>query len=196
MNGLNFLSFPGIRGATLYFETSEGHFYRDMKCVDSQFFSLRESAEKDECPNEAMGCQVKPGGRHQHEVVPRELVELAMLRWACILRVLHHVEEPVLQSVEFIIGSWPHKLPIAVSRFCSKFSDTFKRFRKELSEGKIIIRNFLNRHGEDQLASFRQLILEPQPYWSSPVLVGPEGQSFSQVPHKWRIKLIVFLIVF
>ncbi len=152
-----------------------------MRCVDSQFFWLRESAEKDDRPNEAMGCQVKPGARHHHQVVPRELVELAMLRWACILRVLQNANETVLESVEFIFGSWPHELPFAMSRFYAKFSDTLKRYRKEFSEGNVLIRNFLNRHGEDQLASFRQLILKPQPYWLFPFPVGPQGQPFLQV---------------
>lgn len=172
----NFLTYPGMKRATLYFETSEGHFYRDMKCVDHQFFRLGETIEDDVSLNQAMGCQAKLGSCHNHGVVPRKCVELATLRWDCILRALLYAQqETILESVEFTIASWPHELPISPFQFYSKFHQTFTRYRKEFKEGSVFFRNFLNQHGEDQLARFRQLLLQPQPYWPSPIPVGPGG---------------------
>ena len=169
-SGCNFLTFPGARGATLYFEYNEGHFYRDMKCADSQFFSLREPPEKAGSPKKAQDCGAKPGMLHDHEVPPRKLVELATLRWACILRVLlHHDQESLSQSIDATISSWPHKPPIELPQIHTKFHAILGRFKGELKNGKDYARNISNRHGNEHFLRFSQIIFQPQPYWTSPI---------------------------
>ena len=171
-SGCNFLMFPGVRGAILYFEYNEGHFYRDMKCADSQFFSLREPAEKADSRKKAQYCRAKPGMYHDHEVPPRKLVELATLRWACILRVLlHQDQESLSQSIDATISSWPHKPPIAVPKIHSKFAGILSRFHREFKDGNHHVHQFSIRHGTEQLLRFCQLILQHQPYWTPPIPV-------------------------
>ena len=66
-------------------------------------------------PITSIECLAGPGEFHNHQVPPRDLVEYATIRWGCRLRViLHHAEETNMQSVEFVVSSWPHKLSVSI----------------------------------------------------------------------------------
>ncbi len=159
--GYNLVEFPGLKGATLYFETNEKHFFRNMKCEDSQFFvSTDFDCKKSKIE---LRCQAKPGGFHNHEKLSQEMLELAVIRWACILRVLlNHAQETNAQSVEVVVSSWPNKLSFPLNFIKSKFTTTLNRYRRGAEKDELFAHEFLANHGEEELVRFRQLILQNQ----------------------------------
>ena len=136
-------------------------------------------------PITSIECLAGPGEFHNHQVPPRDLVEYATIRWGCRLRViLHHAEETNMQSVEFVVSSWSHKLSVSLQSIKNRLSNTLKRYRRRVETGDPRATLFLSRHGEDQFASFRQFIIEPHPYWSAPKLVGLTGNSLFKMHFK------------
>ena len=97
---LNFIIIPGSKGDGLYFETAERHFwYFRKKCADSQFLFFVDSTrrESEKIPK----CRAKPEEHHNHEVLSQEMLELAAIRWQCLLRIISQPQETNFQFSSF-----------------------------------------------------------------------------------------------
>ncbi len=158
-SGFSFVNCPGSRGGAVRFETSERHFYRHPKnyCSDHQFFVSFDPAVS---KTKFSDCKVKPGEFHNHEQLSQEMLELAVIRWACTLRVIHyHTKETNLESIDAVVSLWPHKLSIPVSSIESKFSTILNRYRKGAESSEEFVSEFLELYDEKELDLFSRLIL-------------------------------------
>ena len=151
----------------MYFETKEKPFYchslKDNQtfCADKQYLLFGEKSE------EIRKCRTMPGKRHNHEVVSQEMLELVAIRWECLLRIVFRSsQETNLQLVELVVSSWPHELSFPSCVLELTFYETLNRFRKWTKNNEEFVQTFLDQHGEEKLAHFRQVVLQ---YRSAPV---------------------------
>ena len=132
----------------MYFETTERHFYhrnsrddrKTKRCADSQFLLFVDPSNKksEEIPK----CRGGPGKNHNHEVLSQEMLELAVIRWQCLLRLLsNRSKETNLQLVQFVLSSWPHQLSFPLSVIESKISPSLSFYRKKATN-KEFVQNF------------------------------------------------------
>lgn len=100
------------------------------------------------------------------------MLELAVIRWACTLRVIdYHTRETNLESIDAVVSLWPHKLSIPVSSIEVKFSTILNRYRKGAENGEEFVSDFLDQYGEKELELFTRLILR---FRDDPI--DPQGQ--------------------
>ena len=160
------LTLPGSNGGLVYFETSKRHFYyrnsRDERkierCADSQFLFFVDSSKK-KSPK-IRKCPVRPGKVHHHEVLSQEMLELAVIRWECLLRIVSNRPQGTnFQLLQSVLSSWPHQLSIPLSVIESKISPSLSFYRRKTANNEFV-QNFLSIHGEDKLARFRQVIVQ------------------------------------
>ena len=148
----------------MYFETTERHFYylhqqKNWKtCTDSQFLLFVDPSTKK--PEEILKCRGGPGKMHHHEVLSQEMLELAVIRWECLLRIVSHRPQGTnFQLVQSVLSSWPHQLSFPLSVIESKISPSLSFYRRKTANNEFV-QNFLSIHGEDKLARFRQVIVQ------------------------------------
>ena len=109
---------------------------------------------------EIQSCRAKPGKYHKHEVLSQEMLELAAVFWECLLRIFsHRSQKTKLQWIESVLSSWPHQLPFTTSVIESKLTPFLSYYRNR-AKNKDFVRAFLDKFGEDQLAHFRQVVLQ------------------------------------
>ena len=115
-------------------------------------------------------CRAKPGELHNHEVLSQEMLELSVIRSECLLRILSHCpKETILQSIESILSSWPHKLSFNSSFIKSKITPFLRFYRNRAKNDEGFIPAFLAKFGEE-VAHFRHVVLQ---FRAAPV---PQGQ--------------------
>ena len=191
------LKFPGQHGGLLYFDASEGHFYRmqnSITCADSQFFIPKSTQETGKC-------QAKRGNEekcHNHEKLSRDLVEYATIYWGCILRVIKpgHIKETISQSVEFVVSTWPHKLSIySVPDLIQSIHDRLNKIERYCKTKKWVD-TFLSDFDEKSYEEFCKFILKSHPYWSAPVFVETNRGNLSHVNYKFEcIPILIHIII-
>lgn len=156
------LKLPGLHGDPLCFYVNEGHFYYDdfKQCADTEFLELCDESRK-------ICCQAEPGRLHDHPVPTLESVDIAVVRWACRLRVLQYFsEETILQSIDLITSSWPHKLPLSVYTIKLMFNEALQQYQHMAKENDPFVQVFLSNYGDEELKRFQKAITQPRPYWT------------------------------
>ena len=104
-------------------------------------------------------CEAKPGKVHNHELVSQEMLEFAVIRSECLLRILSHCpNETIIQSIEFVRSTWPHPISFTTSLLKSKFSQFFIHYQSRAKKDEGFVRAFLDRFDEE-VAHFRQVVL-------------------------------------
>ena len=174
----NFILIPGYIGAHIYFDTTQRHFYncnpkvtfdikKTFRCTDSHFVLFADPARKKS--EEMTKCLKPPDKVHNHELLSQEMLELAVIRWDCVMTMFaHRARQTNLEIIESVLSSWPHQLSFTSEDLESKFS-RFLNFYRKKAPNKEFVENFLAEHDEDQLAHFRQVILQ---FRTAPVRPG------------------------
>ena len=117
-------------------------------------------------------CKAKPGNVHNHEGLSQEMLEFAVIRWQCLLRIVsHRSKETKLQAIESVLSSWPHKISFTSADLETKLAPSLN-FYWNRAKNKEFDQNILDQFGEEQFAHFRQVVLQ---FRSAPV---PPGQFF------------------
>ena len=105
-------------------------------------------------------CHAKPGEFHIHEELSQEMLELAVIRWLCVLRIFsHRSQETNLQSIEFVLSSWPHKISFPSSFIESRLCRCLNYYRYR-ADNKEFVETFLDQFDENKVALFREVILQ------------------------------------
>ena len=88
------------------------------------------------------------------------MLELAVIRWECLLRIVSNRPQGTnFQLLQSVLSSWPHQLSIPLSVIESKISPSLSFYRRKTANNEFV-QNFLSIHGEDKLARFRQVIVQ------------------------------------
>ena len=146
-----------------------------FRCADSQFLLLVDPIRKEKTDwvnGKQKKCPGKPGkpeNLHNHEMVSQEMLEFAVIRWECVLRILsHRHQETSGQSIECVLSLWPHQLTFP-SNFLKSKLYPFLNFYRGKATNHEFVQTFLDQFGEDRVALFRQVVLQ---FKSAPALPG------------------------
>ena len=116
------------------------------------------------------------------------MLELAVIRWECALRIFsNRPQESNLEMIESVLSSWPHQLSFPLNVIGAKLSRFLNSFQKKAYDKKFV-QTFLLQFGDDQLAHFRQVILQ---FRSDPVPTGQFYLLFSALGSQILIDFII-----
>ena len=148
-----------LKGISTVAGNIEFNIKKSLSCRDSQFLFFADPATN--ISWQIQHCQAKPGELHNHEVLSQEMLELAVIRWECLLRIFSHFpHETNLQSIEFVVSSWPNQISFSSYFLESKFHPFLKFHRHRAFSNKSFVRKFWANFGEDKVAHFRQVVLQ------------------------------------